>query len=353
MRRRTFLATIAALPAAARATTYPAVERGTALQFPRDHGAHPAFRTEWWYLTAVVKTAAGRDFGLQVTFFRSRVAGLPTGPSRFATDQIIFAHCALTDIANKKHWFEEKAARPVFDLAGASTADTDVWIDHWRLTRKADGYQADLKAREFSVAFHAEPTRPVLLQGDAGFSQKGRLPEQASYYYSQPQLALTGNITGPQIRERIAGRAWLDHEWSSEILSPDAQGWDWIGINLNDGGALMAFRMRGKSGDALWAAATLADARGAHRTFREADVIFTPRNLWKSPHTQAQYPVTFSLTVGSRAFAVRALVQDQEIQARASTGTVYWEGPCELLERDRVIGRGYLEMTGYAARVRM
>jgi predicted secreted hydrolase len=192
----------------------------------------------------------------------------------------------------------------------------------------------------------------VLLQGEHGLSRKGPLAAQASYYYSQPQLVVSGSITVAGVKREVSGHAWLDHEWSSEYLAPEAAGWDWVGLNLADGGALMAFRMRDKQGGTLWAGGSLRAADGRVRVLAPGDVTFEVRRRWRSPRTQAEYPVALRLRAGDAAFELEPMLDDQELDARASTGTLYWEGAVRLEGPDGTQGRGYLELTGYAERLK-
>ncbi len=226
-------------------------------------------------------------------------------------------------------------------------------IGDWSLRRDGGRYRARVLAREFTFDLAFDVTEAPLLQGDAGFSRKGPGAGQASYYYSEPQLAATGEVRIGERALQVTGRAWCDHEWSSEYLPPDAAGWDWTGLDLADGGALMAFVMRRKEGGVLWAAATLRTAGGAVLTFGPDAVRFVPRRTWRSPRTQASYPVAMQLAVGDNEYALEPLFDDQELDSRASTGTVYWEGAVRALRDGREAGRGYLELTGYGAPLRM
>jgi predicted secreted hydrolase len=237
----------------------------------------------------------------------------------------------------------------VFDLAGAAEGTTRVWISDWKLERAGDGYSVQIAAREFSLALHCVATEPVLLQGDAGYSRKGPSPRQASHYYSLPQLAVSGRVGDGGTPVAVNGSAWLDHEWSSEIMAPGAVGWDWLGLNLDDGGALMAFVIRDGAGAPLWAAATLRDAAGRRATLAPRDVEFAARRQWRSPRSGAVYPVAVDVRVGARRFSIEPWFDDQELDARASTGTIYWEGAVRVSENGQPRGNGYLELTGYAA----
>ncbi|HWI81029.1 carotenoid 1,2-hydratase [Ramlibacter sp.] len=349
MRRRALVAALPALGLALPGRALPPAR----LQFPRDFGAHPDFRTEWWYVTGHARSQA-REFGFQVTFFRSRVDAAQPLQSRFAAKQLVFAHAALTDVQGRKLWHDQRIAREGFGVALAAPGDTELRLRDWTLQRRADGYHARLAASDFALELRFAPTQPVLLQGEAGLSRKGPQPRQASYYYSQPQLAVTGAVTLRGQRQAVDGRAWLDHEWSEELLHPEAVGWDWIGINLDDGGALTAFRLRRQDGSALWAGGSVRGRDGSVRVFGPGEVAFTPLRRWTSPLSQAAYPVEWSVRTPAGTFGVKAVLDDQELDSRASTGAIYWEGLSDLLDAGgRRIGRGYLELTGYAQRLRL
>ena len=335
------------------AFAYPRVEAGTALVFPRDHGSHPAFRTEWWYVTGWLRDGDGQDLGVQVTFFRSRPGVAEDLTSAFAPKQLVFAHAAIADPRVGRLQHDQRAGRAGFGLVSAAETTTNVIIGDWSLVLAGGVYRTEITAREFALRLAFRPQSPPLLQGTAGVSRKGPRPEQASYYYSRPQLSVTGSIERDGRVRDVTGTAWLDHEWSSEYLAPGASGWDWIGVNLDDGGALMAFRIRDRAGDALWAGGAYRDAGGAVRILRPDEVAFTPQKRWRSPRTGIDYPVAVRVTAGGRDFTVEPLLDDQELDASASVGIVYWEGAVRVLAAGRPVGRGYLELTGYGEPLRL
>jgi predicted secreted hydrolase len=349
---RSLLAAAAAAGLAA-PSPYPVVRPGIRLSFPADHGAHPAFRTEWWYVTGWLKGEDGRDIGFQVTFFRVNPHAASTNPSRFAARQIIFAHAALSDPRVGHILHAERAARAGFGLAGAAAGDADVRLNGWTFRRLADGrFTSRLGGRDFAFDLTFRPTQPPLPQGQEGYSRKGPKPEQASYYYSVPHLAVTGTVVRAGRTERMRGEAWLDREWSSDYLANDAAGWDWTGLNLDDGAALMAFRIRRKGGGMLWAGGSYRRPDGRTIRLAPGDVAFSPRATWRSKRTGARYPVAQLLRVrlpeGIRAFPLRPMFADQEVDARAAGQPVYWEGAVRTTG-----GRGYLELTGYSDPLRM
>lgn len=349
MRRRDLLA---AAPALLARPAQALPER--ALHFPRDHGAHPDLRTEWWYITGAVD-AAGRPFGFQLTFFRTRVDATQAMASDFAARQLVFAHAAVTDVQGRRLHHDQRIARAGFGVALADTGDTRVRLRDWQLARADDGaYVARLPARDFALELRCTPTQPLLLQGIAGLSRKGPDPSQASYYYSVPQLAAAGTITLEGRRFEVQGKAWLDHEWSEALMHPQAVGWDWIGMNLDDGSALTAFQLRREDGSPLWDGGSFRTAAGSTAITGSGQTRFNPQRRWTSPLTGASYPVEWKVQTPAGTHTVRAVLDDQELDSRASTGAVYWEGLSDLIDgQGRRVGRGYLEMTGYAQRLKI
>ena len=360
---------LAALPSAAWALPQKA------LVFPRDAGAHKDFVTEWWYITGY---AAGVDssgapsaaFGFQVTFFRRRVAATQDMKSRLAAKQLLFAHAAVTDVQGKKLWHDQRIARwsgdapgnnPA-DMASASAQDTDIVLRDWSLRRTGADLQAQIPAGDFTLNLSFKTTQPVLLQGQEGLSRKGPEEKQASYYYSLPQLQVSGSLAlRGQIHAISTGStAWLDHEWSQEVLHPLAVGWDWMGINLFDGSALTVFQLRDKEGRALWdggsfrSPAGAGNASGVKYVFSHGEVLFKPGRIWRSALSSANYPVEWIVRTPADFYTIKAVIDNQELDSRGSTGAIYWEGLCEVWDsQQKLVGRGYLEMTGYAAALKL
>lgn len=334
-------------------TRYAEIEPGHPLRFPADFGSHPAYRTEWWYLTGWLKTRRGAPLGVQITFFRDRPDIWRGNPSAFTPRQLLIAHCALADPQHGRLWRAQRIERAGFGLAGAGIGDTHVWIARWRLLRNDGVYRGRCAGRNFSVHLAFTPTQPPLLNGVDGYSRKSADLRSASEYYSIPQLRVAGRIMRDGRTEPVTGKAWLDHEWSSAYLDRGAVGWDWIGINLEDGGALMAFRIRGKTGRTRWAGGTLRTADGRVRILSPADVRFTPLRQWVSPRTAIRYPIAWRVRVGRRILRLQPLLDDQENDARASSGAIYWEGAVRAFGAHRLVGHGYLELTGYGAPLRL
>lgn len=367
--RRASLARLLAAPAAATVTTPPAaasasterdrlmpassafavVRPDTRLRFPADHGAHPDFRTEWWYVTACLEGDSG-ELGVQITFFRSRTLHDPANPSRFAPHQLLLAHVAIADPAHGRLRHRQRSARLGARDSRCARDDTDLALGDWHLRRTADDrYITRAGGPDFTVDLRFESTGAPWLQGDAGYSRKGSDAGRASHYYSRAGLRVHGSLRLDGRPVRIdRGVAWLDHEWSSEVLDPRAVGWDWVGLNFDDGTALMAFRIRGVDDTVLWTHARWREAAGA-----AARVRFEPARRWRSPRSGASYPVAMRILVDGRTLELQPLLDDQELDARASTGGFYWEGAMRVVEAGRSVGRGYLELTGYAAPLRL
>ena len=357
MHRRALLLSGAALALPRAIPAQAAGVRPRPLAFPADHGAHPETRTEWWYVTGALESAAEK-FGFQITFFRSRTSVPADHPSRFAASQLHFAHVALTDLSAGRMRHDQRIARAGFGRASAAEGDTRLTLGDWTLERDgtaaASRYRTHIVSRDFSFDFTLAATQPLLLQGEAGYSRKGPQQEQASHYYSLPQLAVSGQLRRDGRVSAVQGRAWLDHEWSDSVLAPQAVGWDWIGINLDDGGALMAFRIRRADGSALYAGGSFRSSAGVLTVFGPDDVGFTAGRTWRSAASGATYPVRWTVQTPAGNFGVASLLDDQELDSRSSIGAIYWEGLSELRDAaGRRIGLGYLEMTGYAAALRL
>jgi predicted secreted hydrolase len=346
-------------------------QRALNLAFPRDFGSHPDHHIEWWYITGHARTGSGaqaRDFGFQITFFRTRVEVTQQMQSRFAARHLLFAHAAVTEVQARRFWHDQRIARAGFEVASASETDTALRLRDWSLVRGSSGsYQARIAGDDFALDLAFTPTQEVLLQGDRGLSRKGPQAQQYSAYYSLPQLAFDGAITVQGTRYPVSGdgartaspefapargAAWLDHEWSNSLLDPAAVGWDWLGMNLFDGSSLTAFRIRDKGGQTLWDGGSFRHPRrngGKPAIFSRGEAVFQAVRGWKSPLTQATYPVEWTVRTPASNYGVRALLDNQELDSRNSTGAVYWEGLCDLTDgNQRPVGRGYLEMTGYA-----
>ena len=312
------------------------------LEFPRDQGAHPDFRTEWWYLTGWLQDGTGAPVGFQVTFFRSRPALDQDNPSAFAARQVMMAHAALSDPRQGRLLHDQRVARLG---PGRARLDQDMTLDDWHWRNRAEGgFAIDIPAKDFTLSLTTAQTQALLEEGPNAVSAKGR--EAASRYYSFPHLAVSAALTRNGHKETLTGEAWFDHEWSSTLLPDKAVGWDWAALDLADGGALMAFRIRDAQGGTLWTGGTLREKNGQPVFLGEDAVRFTPRRRWHSPHSGTDYPIESDLEVslagGTRSYELKPLLDDQELDSRLAGGPIYWEGAVSCRQ-----GRGYLELTGY------
>jgi predicted secreted hydrolase len=336
--------------AMSRPSGYAQVTADRTLEFPADFGSHPQFRTEWWYVTGWLTTAHG-PLGFQITFFRTRPDIDERNPSAFAPHQLLIAHCALSDPARARLWQDQRIRRAGLGLAEASETDTSVHVDRWSLRRGDGMYSATVDADGFSIDLTLSPTQEIMVNGRAGLSRKGPSPLAASFYYSEPHLRVAGKVLRDDHTEMVSGEAWLDHEWSSEYLDAGAVGWQWIGINMQDGGAVMAFSIRDAQGSQRWGGGTLRAADGNVQILEPSDVEFHPTRRWSSSRTGVTYPVEWLVHAGAREIELVPLFDDQENDTRLSTGAIYWEGAVTAFEHNRRVGRGYLELTGYGERL--
>ena len=334
--------------------------RPSALVFPRDYGAHPEFRTEWWYLTGWLGSDKNA-VGFQITFFRSRTQHSSDNPSRFAPTQLLFAHAAVAIPSEGKLRHADIAGRVGPAGAAFNTDDTNLRLEDWTMERtRKDQYQFYIPADNFTISLEAVPSQIPLLRGDKGVSVKGHSTEFASHYYSRPHLNVAAQIAIKEKSQKAkqvslikqSGIGWLDHEWSSSLLMPGAVGWDWIGINLLDGGSIMAFRIRDQTANTLFSEWDLRDKNGRVLE-RHSNTVWKAVGQWTSPRSFATYPITLLILIGNREFRLQTLMQDQEVDARASTGGFYYEGAVEMSQNQVIIGRGYLELTGYSQAIKL
>ncbi len=326
---------------------------GPAIDLPHDFGSHPEQRSEWWYVTGWLSDGSN-EYGFQVTFFRVRMdlASLQGNPSSFAARQILIAHAAFSDPSIGHLLQAQRTARTGLQLAEASIGDTHVFLDDWSLTRAPDGYHAHVLAEDFELQLRMQASAAPLLNGSAGISFKGPAKDSYSHYYSEPQLRVVGKLRRQNRELAVTGLAWLDHEWSNQYLDPRAAGWDWTGINFDDGSAMMAFRIRALDGSPLWAAATWRNGK-LSRIFDASQVKFTSLRVWRSSRTGIGYPVAWRISTPQSEVELQPLFDDQENDTRASTGAIYWEGAVRAMSNGRAIGRGYLELTGYGKRLQL
>jgi predicted secreted hydrolase len=342
--------------AGADTTGYARAEEPHAFDFPADHGPHPQFRSEWWYVTGNLTTSGGRDFGFQLTFFRSALSPRsPDTESAWGTNQAYMAHFTVTDVAGERFLVHERFARGAAGLAGARADPLRVWLEDWVIESDSAGpFPLRLRSAGDEVALRLElaPAKPVVLQGDAGLSRKGPEPGNASYYYSLTRLVADGTLRIGDDTLAVVGTAWLDREWSTSALGEGQVGWDWFALQLSDGWDLMLYRLRQADGGAApESAGVLVDPAGAKLALEWGeDVLAESTGTWTSPIDGARYPAGWRIRIPRRGWSleVEPRIPDQELDVSFR----YWEGAVAARgtgeEGRPVTGRGYVELTGYA-----
>ncbi len=329
-----------------------------AFVFPRDHGPHPEYKHEWWYVTGNLEAEGERHFGFQLTFFRIGLAPhARAGDSAWGTSQVYMAHFALTDVAAERFYGRERFSRAGAGLAGASTDRFRVWLEDWSMEAPSaqssghEGIRLKLRAGTDGAAIDlsAEATKPVVLQGERGLSRKSETAGNASYYYSVTRMRTTGVITVEGKRFCVRGLSWLDREWSTSALDRTQVGWDWFALQLDDGRDLMFYRLRRGDGtvDPL-SRGTLVRADGATQMLAPQDLELEVSGYWQSPHTQVRYPNAWRLALPAERLSLRLTpyLADQELRLSVR----YWEGAVRISgtsDGRTLNGSGYVELTGY------
>jgi predicted secreted hydrolase len=327
------------------------------IELPRDHGPHPGFQTEWWYVVDNLE-ANERRFGYQITFFRSalRPPRESAGGSSWSTDDVFMAHFALTDIDRHEFRSFERFSRGALGLAGVHVEPFAVWLEDWRLDADhSSTFPLRLRAAQDGVEIDLRLTtaKPVVLQGERGFSQKGAQPGNASYYYSLTRLPTRGTIRLDQREFEVEGDSWMDREWSTSALEPGQVGWDWFALQLSDGRDLMVYRMRleGERTDPH-SSGVIVEPDGSYRGLDATDFEIEVTDRWRSRQTGADYPARWRVV--SRAAGVDLVVEPQLASQEHTGSVIYWEGAVRVEGTSRdlpVTGRGYVELTGYGEAV--
>ncbi len=324
------------------------------IQLPRDHGPHPDYQSEWWYFTGNLETEDDAEFGFQLTFFRyaTRAPG-PTPANAWESPQIYMAHFAITDIAGDEHRVVQRFARPAGEVAGARSEPFAVWLDDWSAESLSEDFlpqrlRAHDAATDIALDLILRDGKPAVLQGDAGLSAKGPDAGNASWYYSKTRMPADGTLRFGAHEHAVRGLVWLDREWGTSALGDYATGWDWVGLQLQDGRDLMLYQLRDATGAALpESSGSLVDAQGVRRALTDSDFTMHPLDYWTSPATGTRWPTAWRIDVPNAGLELyaEAAVADQE-QALA---ILYWEGSVNVLDGrgGERVGRGYLEMTGY------
>jgi predicted secreted hydrolase len=344
------------------AQEFQLAKEGYRYAFPRDHGAHEEFRTEWWYYTGQLTAKDGRPFGYQLTFFRR---GMPsdqtkTLPSQWAVTQLYLAHFAISDLSKDRFLYTEKMSRAGLGKAGAAKDQLHVWIDRWSAESPSDapGKQI-LRAADgdLAIEFTVTPEKPLVVHGNDGISRKGSAIGQASHYYSFTRLATTGTLTIENESFDVTGTSWMDHEFGSADLGKDLVGWDWFSVQLDDQRELMLYQLRRTDGSADPASSGTVvdrDGRGHHLSIK--DFTLEPTSYWTSQTSHARYPQRWRLTIPSLQLSMEVIprMAGQELSTTRSTQVHYWEGAIEAtgsIKGRPARGQGYMELVGYAERI--
>ena len=322
--------------------------------FPGDHGPHPGFRNEWWYVTGNLDGDGGRRVGFELTIFRFALTpSLPATESEWRSNQVYIAHFAVTDADRERFFAAERFSRGALGLAGAKALPFRVWIEDWEIAAEETGAPERWRLRAsdpgFSVDLELSSAKPPVLNGDAGLSQKSAEPGNASYYYSMTRWLTDGSLQLGDDTFRVTGLSWLDREWSTSALGADQLGWDWFALQLSDGSDLMFYNLRKLDGSQdAQSAGTWIDTDGRSLHLGRDDVEIRVADTWESPQGGV-YPSAWTLRAPGQGLdlRIRPVMADQEL----FTTVRYWEGAVDVEgERDGrpVTGRGYVELTGYA-----
>jgi predicted secreted hydrolase len=324
--------------------------------FPADHGPHPAFRNEWWYITGNLDDEDGRRFGFELTIFRfalapSIIESKSKSKSRWRTRQVYIAHLAVTDVDDEHLHVAQRYSRGALELAGAQAAPFHVWIDDWSIAEQPDSDTWRLSAsdKNFGVDVELQALQPPIVNGINGLSQKSADRGNASYYYSITRLGTRGTIRIGERDYRVSGLSWLDREWSTSALAAEQVGWDWFALQLSDGSDLMFYGLRNNDGtqDAA-SAGTFLSANGTTSHLEADDVEITVLDTWESPEG-GTYPKKWRLAAPQFGLEVTVtpVIANQEL----FTTVRYWEGAVDVEGKHdgaSITGRGYVELTGYA-----
>jgi predicted secreted hydrolase len=328
---------------------------GYHFEFPRDHFSHPCFRTEWWYFTGNLSDASGSEFGFQLTFFREAVDNPYPNPSRWRIDDLYMAHFAISDIAAKDFLYSQRISRAGISLAGADPADGRIWNGPWKAEVHGDAWSLVAGDGTSALQLKMESRKPPSIQGINGVSQKAEGEGNGSHYYSLTRLATSGKLRFRGASYAVTGWSWMDHEFSTSQLSPQQVGWDWVSLQMKDGTEWMLFQLRRKDGTRdPFSAGSFVDEKGRVTPLASGDFEMIPGAAWASPQSGARYPVAWRIRVPRLRLEIEisAAMPAQELDTKQTTGVIYWEGSITAKgshNETPVGGRGYLEMTGYAA----
>mgnify|MGYP001550788916 CR=1 FL=1 len=321
-------------------------ERITQFRFPEDFGPHPGFQTEWWYYTGNLSSSQGEKFGYQFTVFRRSLSpnNAKTG-SEWRTNQVYFAHFAVTDVLNEKFHSFERFSRDSLGLAGAKSVPYQVWINDWKISGTPNKPTIFAEEDAIGIELNLQSSKPIVLQGNKGLSQKGPKKGNASYYFSQTRLKTEGNIKIKDKTYQVEGFSWLDREWSTSTLDKDDIGWDWFSIQLDDSREIMLFHIRTRSGGiSPFSSGSYVESDGTKHALAKDDFTLSVTQTWKSKHTGIEYPSSWRIKIDrfDLELTVTPLLKDQEHRH----SFVYWEGAIKA-QSEKAQGTGYVELTGY------
>ena len=335
-------------------TGYAAATEPRTFSFPSDHGPHPKFRNEWWYLTGNLDGQNGERFGFELTIFRFLLTPSVQRQqaSRWQSDQVYIGHFAISDVGNEQFHVAQRFSRGGMGLTGARAEPFRVWVEDWSIAARpgaATTWRVQAADQDMSLDLNLTQLKPPVLNGQNGLSRKAAEPENASYYYSISRLQAEGLLQVGTQRFTVSGFSWLDREWSSSALSNDQVGWDWFALQLDDGSDLMFYQLRRKDGstDPL-SAGTWIDYNGNSQYLDADEVKITITDFWDSP-LGGKYPSSWQVNVPhlDLQLDVQPVIDDQELNATVR----YWEGAVNVNGKrngKKLGGRGYVELTGYA-----
>jgi predicted secreted hydrolase len=327
---------------------------GYSYTFPHDHGAHRAFKLEWWYYTGNLRSEEGGRFGYELTFFRTGMDRTYENPSAWRVGELYMAHFAVTDVTGKKFYYFEKLNRGGPGIAGASEGALNVWNENWSGQSEGSTIKLAANAGEAAIDLSLEPRKKPAIHGINGVSQKAEGTGRASHYYSLTRLATTGVLRLGGKTLQVSGESWMDHEFGTNQLTENQAGWDWFSVQLDNGTELMLYRMRYRDGSIdRHSSGTIIESDSGTRHLTIADFTATPGRRWTSAKTGTSYPLEWTIVLPGRSTELRItpLLDEQELVTTRSTGIAYWEGAIEVRgtwQGQPIAGRGYLELTGYA-----
>ena len=331
------------------------------LKFPKDHGSHAGYRTEWWYYSGNLQSDSGAQYGYQLTFFRSQISApgakrkWPEPYSAWRTQHLYAGHAAISDVYRKKHLQSELLVRGSLGMADVSQeADsTTIFVKNWSAQISPARHLLQAVTDHFSFELNLLPAKPPVLHGQAGYTRKGSAPERASCYYSFSRMRTAGALTIDGTTIRLNGLSWMDHEFSSASPEPGIVGWDWFSLQLSDQTEIMVYLLRKKGGQLHSASSgSFIDESGKRRHLTNDDIRVDILDSWKSPRSKAIYPARWRLIIFplSMELTITPNLSDQEMQTQASTGVTYWEGSVSVngsAGKQPLKGAGYVELTGY------